>query len=48
MVKYLRGDKSELAGGKILIKTQTITKDSVVQYQAMRKSLLARPPNEHP
>jgi len=34
MEKYLRGDKTQLAGGKILISSRTVTKDDVAAFQA--------------
>jgi ribose transport system substrate-binding protein len=40
MGKYLRGDKTQLAGGKIFITTHAITKDNVAAYQASLKALL--------
>ena len=40
MVKYLRGDKTQLANGKILIPTRTITKENVATFQASRKTVL--------
>lgn len=33
MVNYLRGDKSQLAGGRIIIASQTVTKDNVAHFQ---------------
>jgi len=40
MGEYLRGDKSQLAGGKIFITTHAVTKDNVAAYQASLKVLL--------
>jgi ribose transport system substrate-binding protein len=41
MGEYLRGDKSQLAGGKILIPVQAITtEEQVSDFQARRKGLL--------
>jgi ribose transport system substrate-binding protein len=40
MDKYLRGDKTQLANGKILIPTRTITKENVATFQASRKTIL--------
>ena len=41
MDKYLRGDKTQLAGGKILIPSRTLTnKEEVIEFQASRKGLL--------
>ncbi len=41
MDKYLRGDKTQLAGEKILIPSRTLTtKEEVVEFQASRKGLL--------
>ncbi|HSY09308.1 MAG TPA: sugar-binding protein [Candidatus Dormibacteraeota bacterium] len=42
MDKYLRGDKSQLAGGKMYIPTQAIKKDNVADFQAKLKQLLGR------
>ncbi len=33
MAKYLRGDKTQLAGGKIIIASQEVTKDNVAHFQ---------------
>jgi ribose transport system substrate-binding protein len=46
MDKYLRGDKTQLADGKILIPSQAVTKDSVAAFQA-RKAVL-QTQAEHP
>ena len=40
MGEYLRGDKTQLAGGKIFIATHAITKANVATYQASLKALL--------
>ena len=40
MDKYLRGDKTQLAGGKILISSRTVTKDNVEIFQTLLKSHL--------
>jgi ribose transport system substrate-binding protein len=42
MDKYLRGDKSALAGGKQIIPTVAIKKDSVAEFQARLKKLLGK------
>jgi len=42
MDKYLRGDQSQLAGGKMFIPTQAIKKDNVVDFQAKLAKLLAK------
>ena len=42
MDKYLQGDKSQLAGGKLYIPTQAIKKDNVAEFQAQLKQLLGR------
>lgn len=34
MEKYVRGDKTQLAGGKILFDSRTVTKDNVAAFQA--------------
>ena len=40
MDKYLRGDKTQLAAGKILLLSRTVTKDNVESFQATQKSFL--------
>ena len=40
MDKYLRGDKTQLAGGKILIPAHAVTKDNVAAFQASLKVIL--------
>jgi ribose transport system substrate-binding protein len=40
MDKYLHGDKSQLAGGKLYVPTQAIKKDNVADFQAKLKQLL--------
>ena len=40
MDKYLRGDKTQLSDGKILIPAHAITKDNVAADQAWRKAML--------
>jgi len=42
MDKYLRGDKSQLADGKLYIPTQAIKKDNVADFQAKLKQLLGQ------
>ena len=42
MDKHLRGDKSALAGGKQIIPTVAIKKDSVTDFQARLKKLLGK------
>jgi ribose transport system substrate-binding protein len=41
MTKYLRGDKTQLAAGKIIIPSQEVTKDNVVHFQNELKAALA-------
>jgi ribose transport system substrate-binding protein len=48
MEKYLRGDKAQLAGGKILLPSRTVTKDDLSEFQAWQKSLLSHLPDTHP
>jgi ribose transport system substrate-binding protein len=43
LAKYLRGDKSQLAGGRIIISSQAVTKDNVVHYQNALKDSLSNP-----
>lgn len=40
MDKYLRGDKTQLADGKILIPSRALTKADVASFQASRKAVL--------
>ena len=40
MEKYLRGDKSQLSNGNILLPSKPLTKDGVAEFQAWRKTLL--------
>jgi ribose transport system substrate-binding protein len=40
MGQYLRGDKTQLAGGKIFISSHAVNKDNVAAYQASLKALL--------
>jgi ribose transport system substrate-binding protein len=40
MGKYLRGDKTQLVEGSILLPTKTLTEDKVGQFEAWRKTLL--------
>jgi ribose transport system substrate-binding protein len=42
MDKYLRGDQSQLAGGKMFIPTQAIKKDNVADFQAKMAKLKAK------
>jgi ribose transport system substrate-binding protein len=42
MDKYLHGDQSQLAGGKMYIPTQAIKKDNVADFQAKLKQLLGQ------
>ncbi len=42
MDKYLYGDNSQLAGGKMYIPTQAIKKDNVTDFQAKLKSILGK------
>ncbi len=42
MAAYVRGDKSTLAGGRQIIPTLSIKKDSVVDFQARLKKLLGK------
>ncbi len=39
MYKYLRGDKAQLAGGKIFISSRAITRDEVAAFKAVRTAL---------
>ena len=47
MEKYLRGDKTQLADGKILLPSRSLTKDKVEDFQAWRKTLLLKLKDEH-
>jgi ribose transport system substrate-binding protein len=40
MGEYLRGDKTQLAAGKIFIPTKAVTKDNVAAFQIERKTIL--------
>ena len=40
MAKYLRGDKTQLAGGKIFMPSQEVTKDNVAHFQNVLKEVL--------
>jgi ribose transport system substrate-binding protein len=40
MAKYLRGDKTQLAGGKIIIPSREVTKDNVLHFQNELKDAL--------
>ena len=40
MDKYLRGDKTQLSDGKILIPAHVVTKDNVAAFQASLKAIL--------
>jgi ribose transport system substrate-binding protein len=42
MDKYLHGDKSQLAGGKMFVPTQAIKKDNVGDFQAKLKAILGK------
>ena len=42
MSKYLDGDKSQLAGGKLYIPTQALKKDNVADFQAKLKAILGK------
>ena len=42
MAKYLRGDKTQLAGGKIFIPSQEVTKDNVAHFQNVLKEILSQ------
>jgi len=48
MDKYLRGDKTQLAGGKILIGSRALTRDEIAPFEEERKGLLLRLKNEQP
>jgi ribose transport system substrate-binding protein len=48
MDKYLHGDKTQLAGGKILLSSRTVTKDDLLEFQNWQKSLLLRLKAERP
>jgi len=40
MGRYLRGDKGQLAGGKILFRARAVTKDNVIDFLIARKTWL--------
>ncbi len=40
MGKYLRGDKRQLAGGKILLSARAVTKDNVIDFLIARRNWL--------
>ena len=40
MAKYLRGDKTQLADGKILLPSRALTKRDVASFQILRKAVL--------
>jgi ribose transport system substrate-binding protein len=42
MEKYLHGDKTQLADGKILLPSRALTKEKVEEFQAWRKTLLLK------
>jgi hypothetical protein len=42
MDKYLRGDKTQLADGKILTSSRVLTKDDVAFFQEERKTMLLK------
>ncbi len=42
MDKYLQGDKSQLAEGKIFVPTQALKQDNVGEFQAQLKKLLGK------
>jgi len=42
MAAYLRGDKSALAGGKLIVPTLSIKRDNVADFQARLKQLLGK------
>jgi ribose transport system substrate-binding protein len=42
MGAYLRGDKTQLAGGKILLPTRVVTRDSVADFQTELKNILEK------
>jgi ribose transport system substrate-binding protein len=42
MGKYLRGDKTQLAGGNIFIPTKAVTKDNVAAFQIEQKTILEK------
>jgi len=42
MAKYLEGDKEALAGGKQIIPTLSLKKDSVADFQARLNKLLGK------
>lgn len=42
MEKYLRGDKSQLSDGNLLLPSKPLTKDGVADFQVWRKTLLLR------
>ena len=48
MNKYLRGDKTQLAGGKILIPARAVTRENVAYFQEERKNMLIELQGQHP
>jgi ribose transport system substrate-binding protein len=47
MVNYLRGQKQELASGKILVPTRVVTKTNVVDFQLEQKTMTGPSPAYH-
>jgi ribose transport system substrate-binding protein len=48
MDKYLRGDKTQLADGKILTSSRVLTKDDVAFFQEERKTMLLKLQDQRP
>ncbi len=48
MTKYLQGDKSQLAAGRVTIYSQEVTKDNVVHFQNLLKEEVNHPPDAQP
>jgi ribose transport system substrate-binding protein len=48
MDKYLRGDKTQLAGGKILLSSRVLTQDDIAAYQDERKNMLPELKGQRP
>ena len=47
MINYLRGQKQELARGKILVPTRVVTKTNIVDFQIQQKTMAGPPPDYH-
>jgi ribose transport system substrate-binding protein len=42
MAAYIRGDKSALAGGKLIVPTKSLKKENIDQFRAERKQILGK------